>query len=135
MVDAYVLSNLQERVGLSDEQFVKLLPLVKRLQSDRRTHMERRFGALQEMRRLLESGRASEVRLGELLKELRTLEAEEPGVLRKDMEAIDAQLTTEQQAKLRIFQAQVEQRLRELANRVRQRQGPGLRRREAEPPS
>ena len=32
MVDAYIVSNLQESVGLTDEQFVKVLPLVKRLQ-------------------------------------------------------------------------------------------------------
>ena len=29
MIDAYVVSNMQESLGLSDEQFVKLLPLVK----------------------------------------------------------------------------------------------------------
>ena len=42
LVDAYILSNLQESLGLSDEQFVKLLPLVKRLQADRREAMQRR---------------------------------------------------------------------------------------------
>ena len=36
MVDAYIVSNLQESLGLTDEQFVRLLPLVKRLQSERR---------------------------------------------------------------------------------------------------
>ena len=32
MVDAYVVSNLQESLGLSDEQFAKAIPLVKKLQ-------------------------------------------------------------------------------------------------------
>jgi len=42
LVDAYILSNLQESLGLSDEQFVKLLPLVKTLQASRRGFMQRR---------------------------------------------------------------------------------------------
>jgi hypothetical protein len=135
MVDAYVISNLQEGLGLSDEQFVRLLPLVKRLQSDRRGYVEKRMGVLQEMRRTLESGRGSEARLGELLRDLKSLDAEEPTLIRKDMDAIDAQLGTEQQAKLRIFLAQVEQRLRGLAGRIRQgeRPGPGGQRRPGEP--
>ena len=36
LMDAYLISNLQESLGLTDEQFVKALPLVKKLQSDRR---------------------------------------------------------------------------------------------------
>ncbi len=33
MVDAYVVSNMQESLGLSDEQFAKAIPLVKKLQT------------------------------------------------------------------------------------------------------
>ena len=44
MVDAYIVSNLQESLGLTDEQFVKALPLVKRLQRDRRELAQRRAG-------------------------------------------------------------------------------------------
>jgi hypothetical protein len=77
------------------------------------------------MRRLLESGRATEPKLAELLKELRTIENEEPAIARKNADAIDAQLNTVQQAKLRILQAQVEQKIRELMNRVRQQSRQG----------
>ena len=41
MIDAYFLSNLQESLGLTDEQFVRLLPNVKRLQNDRRQYAQR----------------------------------------------------------------------------------------------
>jgi hypothetical protein len=125
MVDAYIVSNLQESLGLSDDQFVKILPLVKRFQTERRTFFERRAELLQEMRRLLESGRATAPKLAELLKELRTIENEEPAIARKNADAIDAQLNTVQQAKLRILQAQVEQKIRELMNRVRQQSRQG----------
>ncbi len=126
MVDAYIVSNLQESLGLTDEQFVKILPLVKRFQNDRRTFLERRNDLLQQMRRLLETGRATEPKLAEMLRDLRALETDEPGIARKDLEAIDAQLNVVQQAKLRILQTQVEQKIRELMNRVRQQARPKL---------
>ena len=101
MVDAYVLSNLQESLGLSDDQFVKLLPLVKRLQAERRETMERRSRALREMRRLLKSGSATEPEVLAQLKEFKAIETDEPARGRKDMEAIDGLLTPLQQAKFR----------------------------------
>ena len=40
MVDAYVLSNMQESLGLSDEQFAQAIPLVKKLQRERREYLD-----------------------------------------------------------------------------------------------
>ena len=39
MVDAYVVSHLQESLGLSDEQFAKAVPLVTKLQRERREYL------------------------------------------------------------------------------------------------
>jgi Xaa-Pro aminopeptidase len=122
IVDAYVLSNLQESLDLSDEQFVKLLPLVKRLHNDRRDFAQRRIRSLMELRKLLASGAATEGRVAELLKELKAVENEEPPALRKAMDAIDATLNPLQQAKYRVLEADVERRIREL---MRQMGGPG----------
>ncbi len=119
MIDAYILSNLQESLGLSDEQFVKLLPLVKRLQSDRRAFVQRRQRALQELRRAMQAGSATDARVLELLRELKAVEVEEPAALRKGADAIDAALTPLQQAKYRLLEVEVERRLRELLNQVR----------------
>ncbi|MBI3932238.1 MAG: hypothetical protein HY317_02385 [Acidobacteria bacterium] len=132
MVDAYIVSNLQEGLGLTDDQFVKVLPLVKKLQSDRRAFVQKRQGVLREMRLLLESGRATEPRIAELLRELKSLEIEEPGIVRKDVDALDALLAPVQQAKLRVLEARIEQKIRELMNRVRQERQAG-RRRDAPP--
>ena len=93
MVDAYIVSNLQESLALTDDQFVKLLPLVKRLQTDRRAVLQRRQQALMELRRLLASGDATEARVTELLGEVKAAERDEPGLLRKDRDAIDAVLS------------------------------------------
>ncbi len=121
VVEAYVLSNLQEGLGLSDDQFVKLLPLVKRMQTDRRDFAQRRMRILLEMRKQFGSGTATEARVVDLLKELKALETDEPGVLRKDMDAIDAALSPIQQAKYRVFEVEVERRIREA---MRQMGGP-----------
>ncbi len=127
MVDAYVLSNLQESLGLSDDQFVKLLPLVKRYQAERREAMARRVGAVREMRRLLKSGAATETEVLAHLKELKALETDEPIRGRKSMESIDGILSPLQQAKFRVFEAEVGQKLRELMNEMRRQDRPGAR--------
>jgi len=138
MVDAYIVSNLQESLGLSEDQYVKLLPLVNRLQKDRREYTARRMQALQEMRRLLQSGGATEARVSELLKEVKTVEAEAPSVQKKDQDAIDAVLTPVQQAKYRILETEVERKIRELMGQMRAPGRMGGRRRpgmdEAPPP-
>lgn len=119
LVDAYVISNLQESLGLSDEQFVKLLPLLKSLQTGRRGFAQRRSELIAEMRRLLRSGEATEARIDGLMKQLRALETDEPEALRRQVAAIDAVLSPVQQAKFRILEAEVERRIRELMQQMR----------------
>ncbi len=133
MVDAYIFMHMQERLDLSDEQFVKVLPLVKRLQQDRRDWEGRRLRALQELRRLLVGGSATETRVAELLGELKTVESEMPRAVQKDVEALDAVFTPLQQAKYRVLETEVEQRLRELRNAARMGPGPGARLRRGMP--
>ena len=125
MVDAYVVSNLQESLGLSDEQFAKAIPLVRKLQRDRRDYLIERVRVVREMRRLLRQGGAVEPQVLELLQQVKTLDAEGPERSRHDLEAFDAMLTPLQQAKYRVLEGEVEQRVRELMNRTRaSRPGP-----------
>jgi Spy/CpxP family protein refolding chaperone len=124
MVDAYVVSNLQESLGLDDAQFAKAIPLVKRLQGDRRTYLLDRTRTVREMRRLLRQGGASEAEVLDLLKQLKALDADGPVQTRKNLDALDALLTPVQQAKYRVLEMEVEQRMRELMNRARPRQAP-----------
>jgi hypothetical protein len=119
MVDAYFVSNLQESLGLTDEQFVRLLPMVRRLQNDRRQLAQRRQRALQEMRKLLQSGAATQGRLEDLLRELKAVESEQPAVVRRDLEAIDGVLTPVQQAKYRILELEVERKIRDIMTQMR----------------
>ena len=119
MIDAYIVSNLQESLLLTDDQFAKLLPLVKRLQKDRREMVQRRIQALQEMRRTMAQGVATEARVEELLRELKAVETQEPVTIRRDMDAIDALLSPLQQAKYRLLEVEVERKLRALMNQMR----------------
>lgn len=122
MVDAYLLSNLQESLGLSDAQYVKLLPLVKAQQSDRRAGAQRRQRALLDLRRALRSGRVTEASLAGLLDEVKRAESEGPAAQARNQQAIDALLTPVQQAKYRVLEAEVEQKVRALLrNAVRGR--------------
>ncbi len=125
MVEAYILSNLQESLGLSDEQFVKILPLVKKLQTDRREYAQGRMRLIRQMRRGLESGSATEPQIVDLLKELKALDAEGPARNKKDLDAVDAVLTPLQQAKLRVLEIEVERKLRELLSQIRRPRNPG----------
>ncbi len=126
MVDAYLVSNLQQSLALTDEQYAKVLPLVTRLQSDRRAYLVERGRLLREMRRLMGSGAASEGEVLARLKELKQVETDGPARVRTDMEALDAGLSPLQQAKYRVLELDVEQRLRELMGRARtNRRGAG----------
>jgi Spy/CpxP family protein refolding chaperone len=129
MVDAYIVSNLQDSVGISDEQFARILPLVKRLQNDRRDLAQRRGRALSEMRRALESGSATEARVLELLKDVKAVESSQHETIRRDMDAIDQVLTPIQQAKFRLLEGEVERKIRSLMEGLREgNRAPGRRR-------
>lgn len=117
LMDAYLISNLQESLGLTDEQFTKALPLVKKLQSDRRDFARRRMQALRQLRKTLLSGSATESGVVDLLKDLKNASAEERAGTLRNLEVLDAVLTPIQQAKYRVFEAEVDLRLRHLLAR------------------
>jgi hypothetical protein len=123
VVDAYVVSNLQESLGLTDEEFVKVLPLVKKLQTNRREAVLERGRLLRQLRRQLRSGSTAETEVRHTLDELKKAEGAFPERARVDLAALDAALTPLQQAKFRVLELEVEQRLRELMGRARERGG------------
>jgi Spy/CpxP family protein refolding chaperone len=126
MVDAYVIANIQESLGLDEDTYAKVVPVVNSLQKARREYFRDRAQSLHGMRRLLRSGTATEAQVRQQLEALKTLEAEGPERIREQMDALDALLTPLQQAKYRVFEVEVERRLRVL---MRQ----GRRERTAEP--
>jgi hypothetical protein len=134
MVDAYVLSNMQESLGLTDEQYTRLLPLVKRFHNDRRDFAQRRRRAFMDLRRLLEAGGVTEDQVAQALRQLKSVETEEPAALRRDLDSIDAALSPVQQAKYRVLEAEVERKIRELVRQIRMQRGGARERRPQQPP-
>ena len=125
MVDAYIVSNLQESLSLTDEQFVKVLPLVKRLLGERRELVDARRKVLRDLRQVLESGGSTEAKVADRLREIKALETDEREKGKRNLEALDAALSTVQQAKFRVMEIEIEQKIRELLNQGRQRRRPG----------
>jgi hypothetical protein len=127
MIEAYLVSNLQEALALSDDQFTRVLPMIKRLQRDRREAGQRRIKALQELNRTMQAGGATEGQVADLLHEVKAAEIEGPALVRRDMDAIDGVLTPLQQAKYRLLEVEVERELRglmsEMRNKARGRRG------------
>jgi hypothetical protein len=124
LMDAYMISNLQDSLGLTEEQFSRALPLVKRLQSDRRDFAKRRMQALRLLRKALASGTATEGSVVDLLKDLKAASADERAGTLRNLEALDAVLSPLQQAKYRVFEAEVDVRLRHLLARSQDRDRP-----------
>jgi Spy/CpxP family protein refolding chaperone len=125
MVDAYIVANIQESLGLDEDTYAKIIPVVTKLQKARRDFWEERGRMQRSMRHLLQSGTASQAQVRELLQSMKKLEVEGPERVREQMDALDALLTPLQQAKYRVFESDVEHRLRELlrqARRVRRSQ-------------
>lgn len=122
LVDAYFISNIQESLGLTNEQFARVLPLVKKVQSDRREFAKRRMQALRQLRKTLTTGSATESTVTDLLKDLKAASADERAGTFNNLEALDAELTPLQQAKYRVFEAEVDMRLRHLLARSQDRE-------------
>jgi hypothetical protein len=119
MVDAYIVANLQDSLGLSDQKYAEVIPLVKKLQTERRDYFESRWRAQRELRHLLRSGGATEAEVAAALARLRQIDASGPEKVHRAQDSLDAALSPLQQAKYRVFELDVEQRLRELMRRAR----------------
>jgi hypothetical protein len=119
MVDAYVIANIQESLGLDDDQYARIVPLVNKLQKARRGYHRERGRILRQMRQLLKSGAATETQLQDAVASFKTLEVEGPARIRERTDELDAILSPVQQAKYRVFEMDVERRMRNLMRRGR----------------
>jgi hypothetical protein len=67
---------------------------------------------------------------------LKAVESEEPTVIRRHRDAVDAALTPVQQAKYRLMEVELERRLREMLNQARRNAAdPARQRRNDRPPA
>jgi len=120
MFDSYALLQAQDALKISDEQFPKFLMQFKALQELRRKTLQDRNRIVQELRRLSLEQTPNEAQLKDRMKELRDLEEQAHTDVRKAYDGIDQVLDVKQQARFRVFEQQMEQRLLQLVARARQ---------------
>ena len=124
MFDSYALMQAQDQLKITEEQFPKFLTRFKALQDIRRRTLQERNRRLQELRRLTNDPQADEAPMKEQVKALQELEDRSLAETRKAYEAIDQVLDVRQQARFRVFEEQMEQRMLQLITRARQANRP-----------
>lgn len=122
MIDAYVLMQAEDALALTDEQFPQFVTRLRALQDARRRHQQGRNRLIQELNRLTapRAAAAEESAIKDQLKALQDHEVRSLADIVKAYEALDQVLTPRQQARLRVFEEQMERRKIDLLLRARQ---------------
>jgi hypothetical protein len=126
MFDSYALMQAQDQLKITEEQFPKFLTRFKALQDLRRHTLQERNRLLQELRRLTNDPQSDDAQLKIRMKALQDLENRSQADVHKAYEAIDEVLDVGQQARFRVFEEQMEQRMLQLITRARQANRPKL---------
>jgi hypothetical protein len=124
MFDSYALMQAQDQLKITDEQFPKFLARFKALQDLRRRLLMERNRMLQELRRLTNDPKGDEAVMKERVRALQELDARMQAEVRKAYDAIDQVLDVRQQARFRVFEEAMEQRMLQLITRARQANRP-----------
>ena len=129
IIEGLYVSRMQQQLDLNDEQFVRILPLLRQSLQERNQLGQRRNRALNALRQALGEGTSEEEleRLIELVDEselaLRTIQED---LLR----GVDTELSTRQRARFRIAQPNLENRIRTLIEQSRNPTAPAPNRRQ-----
>lgn len=119
MMDAYILSKLQESLDLTDEQFGRMVVAQKKLQDTRREYRRARMSVLRRLRQALRRDDAEDSELEPLLGELESLKGGFIVNEKARYADIDAILDIRQRARYRILETEIQRRLQQLMRRVR----------------
>jgi hypothetical protein len=122
LLDAYVLVQAQEALGLSESQYPQFVVKLRALQEARRRNEQARLRLIVELNRLSLDRTAAEGREPEIrqrLKALDELEISATAELRKAREELIQTLDIRQQARLRVFEERIERQKLELLQRTR----------------
>jgi hypothetical protein len=124
MFDSYALMQAQEQLKISDEQFPRFLKAFKGLQDIRRQTQAERGRLIQDLRRLTNDVNGDEAAMKEKVKALQDLQDRSQADVKKAYEVVDQTLDVRQQARFRVFEEVMEQRMLQLITRARQANRP-----------
>ncbi|MES1256468.1 MAG: hypothetical protein ABUS56_12705 [Acidobacteriota bacterium] len=119
MFDAYALLQAQAQLQVTDDQYPRFLARFKALLDVRRRALFEHGRMVAELRRLLMEGQADESQIKDRLQALDDAEARARADAKKALDALDQILDVRQQARLRVFDEQMERRKLELVTRAR----------------
>ncbi|MGE3343646.1 MAG: hypothetical protein AB7L71_09440 [Vicinamibacterales bacterium] len=134
LFDAFVLVQAQRVLQLTDDEYQRFFPAMKRLQDVRRGQVQQRVRQLNELRRAAplrpgpnqrEVVSADEATLTAMLRRMDEMEARHAEEIRDARKALDAVLTVRQRAAFRIFEEDMERQKIDFITRARQQAGPG----------
>jgi hypothetical protein len=117
MVEGFYVSQLPAMAELSDEQFVKILPVLRQALRERFDISNRRTAAMNQLRQLLERGGSDEEVLP-LVREMDKADADVQISREKFLTAVDPLLTPLQQARLRMSLINIDQRVGNMIQRA-----------------
>lgn len=124
MMDAYIISKLQEALQLTDDQYARMIVAQKKLQEHRREHQRRRMEILRELQRTVSAPDPSDGEITPLLEKLQKNQLDFQTEQQADYKAIDAILSVKQRARHRLLEVEIERRLQELVREIRQQRLP-----------
>lgn len=125
LFEAYFLMQAQQALGISDAAYPQFVAKMKALLDLRRTTEQQRFALVRDLRQLTmqQNPEASEAQVGAALKKLKDFDASSAAEVKKASDALDAVLDVRQQARLRVFEEQMERRKLDLLLRARSFRG------------
>lgn len=128
LFDAYLLMQAQRALGLSDAQYPQFLIKMKALLELRRKNSIQRFEIIRRLRDMTRpNAQATDTAIKDELEKLRAFDASAAVAMQKAYAAVDQGLDVRQQARLRVFEQQMERRKLELLMRARGMRRPDFR--------
>ena len=121
LMDAYIISKMEEALELDDEQFAKMVLAQRKLQQHRRDYQRKRRESLRELQRLVRAADSEDEKIVALVGQLDTMKADLETTLREDYRTIDEILSARQRGRYRLLEVMLERRLQELMREVRGR--------------
>jgi hypothetical protein len=121
LFEAYVLMQAQQALGVSDAEYPQFVAKMKALLDLRRDTQQRRFALVRQLRQLTDQTGpgATDTQVTQALQQLKDFETKSAADLAQATAAVDAVLDVRQQAKLRVFEQQMERRKLDLLMRAR----------------
>jgi len=121
LFDAYVLVQVQDSLGLSEDEYTRLLPRLRLLQQVRRRTLQDRLRQINELRKLTDPKLPQPTEDGilrERLSAFQEFESRSAAELRRAYDGVDEVLNPRQRARFRVFEENVERRKLQLLLRA-----------------